>query len=120
MADDGDYIPEDFADRRRIPSEAIEQKELREVLTTSLNSLSEEYRTVLVLRDVQHLSIAETAQVLGITEANVKTRLSRARLQMRDVLAPASADSNAEWRFETRELFDRGQEGAQNGRCLTI
>jgi RNA polymerase sigma-70 factor (ECF subfamily) len=65
-----------------------EQKELREALTKALNSLAEKYRTVLILRDVQHLSINETAQALGLSEANVKTRLSRARLQMRDALAP--------------------------------
>src|SRR6266478_1148782 len=86
--DEGDYIPKDFADWREIPSEALEQKELRRALTHALDSLPEKYRTVLVLRDVQHLSIAETAQVLGLSEANVKTRLCRARLQMRDALAP--------------------------------
>ena len=41
-----------------------------------------------MLRDVQHMSIIETAQVLGISEGLVKTRLLRARLQMRDALAP--------------------------------
>jgi RNA polymerase sigma-70 factor, ECF subfamily len=86
--EDGDYIPKDFADWREIPSEALEQKELRDALSWALQTLPEKYRTVLVLRDVQHLSIAETAQVLGISEANVKTRLCRARLQMRDALAP--------------------------------
>ena len=72
--EEGDYIPKDFADWREIPSEALEQKELRSALTKALDSLPEKYRTVLVLRDVQHLSIAETAQVLGLSEANVKTR----------------------------------------------
>jgi RNA polymerase sigma-70 factor, ECF subfamily len=86
--DQGDYIPKDFADWREIPSEALEQRELRDALTKALESLPEKYRTVLILRDVQHLSINETAKVLGLTEANVKTRLSRARLQMRDALAP--------------------------------
>jgi RNA polymerase sigma-70 factor (ECF subfamily) len=86
--DDGDYIPRDFADWREIPSEALEQKELRTALTQALDSLPEKYRIVLILRDVQHLSISETAQALGLTEANVKTRLLRARLQMRDALAP--------------------------------
>ena len=86
--DDGDYLPKDFADWREIPSEALEQKELRGALTKALDSLPEKYRTVLILRDVQHLSIAETAQALGLSEANVKTRLCRARLQMRDALAP--------------------------------
>lgn len=86
--DDGDYMPKDYADWREIPSEALEQKELRVALTKALKSLPEKYRSVLVLRDVQQLSIAETSQALGISEANVKTRLSRARLQMRDALAP--------------------------------
>ena len=45
----------------------------------------------MMLRDVQQVSIAETAQILGISEANVKTRLARARLQMRDALAPGLA-----------------------------
>jgi RNA polymerase sigma-70 factor, ECF subfamily len=85
---EGDYIPTDFADWREIPSEALEQSELREALNKALNSLPEKYRTVLVLRDVEQMSIAETAKALGISEENVKTRTSRARLQMRDRLAP--------------------------------
>ncbi|HEY7096635.1 MAG TPA: sigma-70 family RNA polymerase sigma factor [Terriglobales bacterium] len=86
--EDGDYIPADLADWREIPSDALEQAELREALNTALQSLPEKYRTVLILRDVQQLSIAETAQIMGISEENVKTRTSRARLQMRDALAP--------------------------------
>ena len=85
---EGDYIPTDFADWREIPSEALELSELREALNRALNSLPEKYRIVLILRDVQQMSIAETAKALGISEENVKTRSSRARLQMRDRLAP--------------------------------
>jgi RNA polymerase sigma-70 factor (ECF subfamily) len=85
--DDGDYIPREFADWREIPLQALERRELRDALKKALESLPEKYRTILILRDVNHLSITETAQVLGLSEANVKTRLSRARLQMRDVLA---------------------------------
>lgn len=88
QTDDGDYIPKDFADWREIPSEALEQEELRGALTKALDSLPEKYRTILILRDIQQLTIAETAQILGLSEANVKTRLCRARLQMRDALAP--------------------------------
>ena len=84
----GDCFPKDFADWREIPSETLHRKELREALKRALNSLSPKYREVLILRDVQHLSIQETAQVLGITEGSVKTRLLRARFQMRDALAP--------------------------------
>jgi RNA polymerase sigma-70 factor, ECF subfamily len=86
-SDDGEYIPSEFADWREIPSQALERRELRDALATALESLPEKYRTILILRDVNHLSITETAQVLGLSEANVKTGLSRARLQMRDALA---------------------------------
>ena len=85
---DGDYIPTDFADWREIPSEALQRKELKSALQRALDSLSPKYREVFMLRDVQELSIADTAAALGITEASVKTRLLRARLQMRDALAP--------------------------------
>jgi len=85
---EGDYIPSDLADWREIPSEALEQSELREALNKALNSLPEKYRTVLILRDVQQMSIAETAKALGISKENVKARTSRARLKMRDCLAP--------------------------------
>jgi RNA polymerase sigma-70 factor (ECF subfamily) len=85
--DDGDYVPTDFADWREIPSEALEQKELRKVLTDAVAALPDNYRAVLMLRDVQHLSIRETARMLSLSEANVKTRLLRARLQLRDAIA---------------------------------
>lgn len=93
QTDEGDYIPTDFADWREIPSDALEQSELREALEEALKSLPEKYRTVLILRDVQQMSIAETAQILGLSEENVKTRTSRARLQMRDLLAPGLGGS---------------------------
>jgi len=107
QSDDGDYIPRDFADWREIPSQALERRELRNALTKALESLPEKYRTILILRDVNHLSITETAQVLGLSEANVKTRLSRARLQMRDALANGSIG-----------LWSRGSEKVQTSEKL--
>lgn len=84
----GDFWPKDYADWRPIPSEVLEQNEIRQAVQDAINSLSPEYREVFILRDVQHLSIKETTTILGISEANVKTRLHRARLQLRDRLAP--------------------------------
>lgn len=84
----GNYVPRDFADWREIPSETLERKEIREKLTEALASLGEIYREVFVLRDMQHLSIDETAEALQISAASVKTRLLRARLMLRDLLAP--------------------------------
>ena len=85
---EGNYIPRDLADWREIPSETLERKEVREKLAEALASLASIYREVFVLRDMQHLSIDETAKVLGISTASVKTRLLRARLMLRDLLAP--------------------------------
>lgn len=101
---EGDYVPKDFADWREIPSEALQQKELRQALARALASLAPKYREVFVLRDVQKLSIAETAKMLGITESSVKTRLLRARLQMRDALAPGIDGSWATGREEYKKV----------------
>jgi RNA polymerase sigma-70 factor (ECF subfamily) len=86
--DDGMYLPKDWADWREIPSETLQRKELRAALSKAIADLDPKYREVLILRDVEDLSIAETAAALNISEANVKTRLLRARLQVRDALAP--------------------------------
>jgi RNA polymerase sigma-70 factor, ECF subfamily len=86
--EDGSYTPRDFADWREIPSEALERKEIRQKLAGAVAALAEKYREVFVLRDVQHFSIEETAEALGISRASVKTRLLRARLMLRDLLAP--------------------------------
>jgi RNA polymerase sigma-70 factor (ECF subfamily) len=86
--DEGEYSPKDFADWREVPSEALQRRELREALKQAIAHLHSMYREVLILRDVQQRSIQETAQILGLTEGSVKTRLLRARLQMRDALAP--------------------------------
>jgi RNA polymerase sigma-70 factor (ECF subfamily) len=88
QTEEGDYLPKDYADWREIPSEALERKQLRDVLEKAIMNLAPIYREVFILRDVQDVSIAETAKALGITEATVKTRLLRARFQMRDAIAP--------------------------------
>ena len=83
----GDYTPICLVDWREIPSDALQRSEVRELLARALASLSQIYREVVMLRDVQQLSISETAAILGISQGSVKTRLLRARLQLRDVLA---------------------------------
>jgi RNA polymerase sigma-70 factor (ECF subfamily) len=85
--EESEYAPRDFADWREIPSEALERKEVRQRLTEALATLDRKYREVFVLRDMEHLNIQETAEALGITVASVKTRLLRARLMLRDLLA---------------------------------
>jgi RNA polymerase sigma-70 factor, ECF subfamily len=91
--EEGNYTPRDFADWREIPSETLERHEIRQMLVEALASLGEKYREVFVLRDVEHLSIEETAKTLNISTAAVKTRLLRARLMLRDLLAPGLGGS---------------------------
>jgi RNA polymerase sigma-70 factor (ECF subfamily) len=86
--EEGLYQPKEFADWREIPSEALERKEIREALEGALAALAQKYREVFLLRDVQHLSIEEAAEALGLSRAAIKTRLLRARLMLRDLLAP--------------------------------
>lgn len=86
--ENGDFWPKDFADWRPIPSELLEQSETQKALQDAINTLSPAHREVFVLRDVQHLSMKEISAILGISEASVKSRLHRARLVLRDRLAP--------------------------------
>ncbi len=101
--EEGNYSPRDFADWREIPSETLERTEVRQKLMEALASLGEIYREVFVLRDVQHLSIEETSRALGISTASVKTRLLRARLMLRDLLAPGLGGS-----WTSKLSFEKG------------
>ena len=85
---DSDYTPAVLTSWLEIPSESLERKELRETLRRAVNELPEKYREVLISRDVREMNIAETAELLGITEGMVKTRLFRARLLMQKMVAP--------------------------------
>lgn len=82
------YCPIQLRDWREIPSEALENDQLREAIANALAMLPEKYREILVVRDIQQMNIEETAVILGLSIAQVKTRLHRARLRIRDLLAP--------------------------------
>jgi len=68
------------------PEREANNAELRRLLERAIDELPETYRTVFVLREVEGLSTATTAECLGVSEEVVKTRLSRARLRLRDGL----------------------------------
>ena len=68
------------------PEESLSRTELRDSLTQAIDSLSETYRPVFVLRDVEGLSTEETAEMLNLSLPAVKSRLLRARLQLRQKL----------------------------------
>ena len=87
-AESEDFTPAVISDWREVPSDALERKELRQLLQCAIQGLPTIYREVLVLRDVQDFNIADTAAALGVSEGVVKTRLLRARLMMQKELAP--------------------------------
>ncbi|HYO81305.1 MAG TPA: RNA polymerase sigma factor [Bryobacteraceae bacterium] len=68
------------------PEKRYSQEELRDILGRAVDSLKPGFRTVFVLRDIEELSTEETAEALGISVPAVKSRLLRARLQLRERL----------------------------------
>jgi RNA polymerase sigma-70 factor (ECF subfamily) len=93
--DDTGFSPAVITDWREVPSQALERKELRQLLQNAIAGLPEIYREVLLLRDVEDFSIAETAAALGVSDGVVKTRLLRARLMMQKILAPQLASKRS-------------------------
>lgn len=84
----GSFTAAMMIDRREIPLQALERKELGQMLQEAIAALPAIYREVLLLRDVEELSIAETAAMLGLSKGLVRTRLLRARLRMQKILYP--------------------------------
>ena len=93
--EEGGFAPSVISDWREVPLEALERKELRELLQQAIAGLPEIYREVLLLRDVEEFSIVESAAALGVSEGVVKTRLLRARLMMQKALAPKLASKKS-------------------------
>ncbi len=83
-----DMRPRELRDWQPNPEEKLAEAELARLLEKAIRALPALYREVLLLREVEHLSNEETAQALGISLPAAKARLLRARLMMRDYLAP--------------------------------
>ncbi len=82
-----DSLPREVADWSPNPEQMYNQAELREILTRTIQGLPPGFRTVFVLRDVEGLSTEETASALELSIPAVKSRLLRARLQLRERLS---------------------------------
>jgi RNA polymerase sigma-70 factor (ECF subfamily) len=91
---DGEPIPhpEFIADWRESPREIVARSETRRILEEAMNQLDEKHRLVFLLRDVEGFSVKETAEQLGLSEVNVKVRLLRARLALREQLTRVFGD----------------------------
>jgi RNA polymerase sigma-70 factor, ECF subfamily len=86
--EDKSISPALLRDWREIPSEAVEREEVRVLIQSAVEQLPEVYRQVFLLRDVEELTISETAEALNISIPNVKVRLHRARMMLQKQLAP--------------------------------
>jgi RNA polymerase sigma-70 factor (ECF subfamily) len=95
----GHTSPAILRDWREVPSEALERKEVRQMLQQAITNLPEIYREVFVLRDIEELNNVETAAALSITVGNVKVRLHRARLMLQKQLAPLLRNINPKRRW---------------------
>jgi RNA polymerase sigma-70 factor, ECF subfamily len=84
----GHVSPALLRDWREIPSEALERQEVRLLLQDAITELPLIYREVFVLRDMEDLSVNQSAEALGISVAAAKVRLHRARLMLQKRLAP--------------------------------
>src|SRR5499427_5677587 len=82
-----DSLPREVADWSPNPEQQYSQAELRDILSKTVQGLPPSFRTVFVLRDVEGLSTEETAEALDLSIPAVKSRLLRARLQLRERLS---------------------------------
>ncbi len=82
-----EFMPQRFESWQENPERVYAKEEIRRIVQEAIQSLSPEYRAVLVLRDISELDTAQTAEALGLTIAATKSRLLRARLMVREKLA---------------------------------
>jgi RNA polymerase sigma-70 factor, ECF subfamily len=95
----GTVTPALLRDWRELPSEALERKEIRQLLQQAITDLPLIYREVFLLRDVEELSVNQSAEALGISIASVKVRLHRARMMLQKKLVPQLKRANPKRRW---------------------
>jgi RNA polymerase sigma-70 factor (ECF subfamily) len=82
-----DEVQRDIKDRSKLPEEEFENKELRKEIQKALNMISNEHRTMIVLRDVQGFSYDEISEMLKCPPGTVKSRINRARKALKELLS---------------------------------
>jgi RNA polymerase sigma-70 factor (ECF subfamily) len=95
--EEGEQEPLQIIDWCCLPEEELLSEETREKLDAAVQKLPERLRVVFVLRDINDLSTHETAEILRLTDTAVKTRLSRARLRLREELSIYFGEKTSEY-----------------------
>jgi RNA polymerase sigma-70 factor (ECF subfamily) len=85
--EEGEVEALQIVDWHDLPEEELLSKEIQDMLDQAISKLPETLRVVFLLRDIQDLSVKETAEALNLSETAVKTRLLRARLRLREYLS---------------------------------
>ncbi|MEI7436688.1 MAG: sigma-70 family RNA polymerase sigma factor [bacterium] len=93
--------PEYIADWRETPDRLAQRAETHQLLDAAISELTPAQRAVFLLRDVEGVPVADTARTLGISEANVKVRLLRARMQLRERLTRVFGDEKRRYKPES-------------------
>ena len=93
--EDGGMFGSEIADSRYVPEDRAEEAETRDVVNRAIGRLPDDYKTVIILRDVRGLSYDEIAEITECSVGTVKSRISRARKNLREIL------------LEDRELFEK-------------
>lgn len=104
--DEGEEYETLPADERENPEHRMMQKELRKELREAIDMLSDEHKTVIILRDVNGLAYEEIAKVLLCNVGTVKSRINRAREKLRDILLKQGT-------FKKRERSKEYQKGGE-------
>ena len=91
---DDEIMPASFVDWSILPENELLTEEGKKAIDAAVKKLPESLRMVFILRDVEDLSIKETAEILNLTEVNVKTRLLRARMALREQLSTYYGERN--------------------------
>lgn len=97
MQDVNEYSTPMFTNRNNDTDEIIQNRELGHIIENALGRIPFHYRMVFSLREISGLNVAETAKMLGISEANVKVRLNRAKIMLRREIESA---------YSASELFE--------------
>jgi DNA-directed RNA polymerase specialized sigma24 family protein len=95
----GQQLAKEIVDPREGPLQVLDRKQIRSVILKALTPMSSRDSDVFIVRDLQLRSIAETARILGISKANVKSRLRRGRFRMRKALAHLRATRSSEQNY---------------------
>lgn len=87
VENDEENEPKEIIDWCCLPEKELLSNEVKQLLDTSIGKLSPLLRAIFLLRDIEGFSIKETAEIMDLSEANVKVSLFRARLHLRDMLS---------------------------------